>query len=588
MRSGFGFASPVTSVLRAALGLRRPRLPARFGGSRFEDGIDGHFERSMFSAAKSFEGLAVLEAAARKTGLAGVAPGAERARIPARGALVIAVENALSARMLIALGDSIGATRRDVRLWPDRAQPWWQALEALCLDGENDEACADAARAWLGAGGALIASLGVLVRAQSSSPDRARPRSGDGLVPAGEERHRTPLGEALALGAKISPSALTPLPVRRIWGQPAACLSLPAALVFGDPIDAGRFDGLASENQRTRFLRLRFERLGRRASALSTPLANRPPAPHRVLAPIVARGDQGWMEAEIAALSPAERIVPHERFVVAAVRAPRIPALLREIGRLREITFRAVGEGSGNAVDLDAFDRSYTHLLVWDRAAGALAGAYRLAATDEQLPVFGARGLYTSTLFDCAPGFFTAIGPAIELGRSFVGTEYQRSSVTLSLLWKGIGRFVVSRPGARVLFGAVSISGRYTTESRSLLARALSQTRGDDSLARFVAPRRPLRDGNRNRRRFDDLASLDRLSLIVADGEADAAETPVLVREYAKLGGRFVSWSVDPSFGGTLDGLVVVDLARTDRRLLAHWLGREHAAAFLARTANAR
>ena len=145
-----------------------------------------------------------------------------------------------------------------------------------------------------------------------------------------------------------------------------------------------------------------------------------------------------------------------------------IPNVLREIGRLRELTFRGAGEGTGNPLDLDGFDPHYLHLFLWSKAAREVAGAYRLGPTAEILPRFGVRGLYSSTLFHFSAELFGA-GPAVELGRSFIRPEYQKQYAPLLLLWKGITRYVASHPECAVLFGAVSISNDYNAASRSLL-----------------------------------------------------------------------------------------------------------------------
>src|SRR5256885_4994402 len=109
---------------------------------------------------------------------------------------------------------------------------------------------------------------------------------------------------------------------------------------------------------------------------------------------------------------------------------------------LRELSFRAEGEGTGKSVDLDRYDDYYTHLFVWNKPQKEIVGAYRLARTVDILPEFGVDGLYTNTLFRFKDDFFDLLGPAIELGRSFVRPEYQRQYAPLLLLWKAIGRYV--------------------------------------------------------------------------------------------------------------------------------------------------
>ena len=152
------------------------------------------------------------------------------------------------------------------------------------------------------------------------------------------------------------------------------------------------------------------------------------------------------LEAEVAALPESCWLGAQGEFRVGLARAAQIPALLDEIGRLREITFRAAGEGTGRARDLDAFDAYYRHLFVWHRGDRALAGAYRLGLTDEIRRERGADGLYTQTLFRYDERLLDRLSPAIELGRSFVRAEYQRDYAPLLLLWKGIGRFVRGAP----------------------------------------------------------------------------------------------------------------------------------------------
>jgi putative hemolysin len=386
--------------------------------------------------------------------------------------------------------------------------------------------------------------------------------------------------EQLVALARATGAALVPMAIAgSLRGAPWAAV--------GASLEAKQMDAAGDDAGAAQLLGWRLAAAASRGASASALAPSLERTMARAAAPVVARGDRAWIEAEIEALPPEAQLAAHERFLVATARAPRIPALLREIGRLRELTFRAVGEGTGRELDLDAFDRTYDHLFVWDRRERELVGAYRLASTARILPLFGAQGLYTSTLFRYAPGFFEALGPAVELGRSFVRPEYQRSSVALLLLWKAIARFVGAEPRAHKLFGAVSISAEYTPWSRSATARILSETRGDGALGRHVAPRTPLRSAGiaPSGLRTACFADAGALSALVAEAEPTGRGLPVLVREYLKLGGRFLAWNVDPDFGDALDGLVVVDLTRTERRILEFYMGKPEAGAFLARHA---
>jgi putative hemolysin len=179
------------------------------------------------------------------------------------------------------------------------------------------------------------------------------------------------------------------------------------------------------------------------------------------------------------------------------------------------------------------------------------------------------------------------MGPAIELGRSFIRAEYQRSYAALLLLWKGIGRMVVDRPQCKALFGPVSISNDYQTVSKHLMVQLLELSHYLPDLAELTQPRHPFRPpgmekltaGGRLNRLLNDSDMLDE---VVADLEPDGKGMPVLLRQYLKLGARFFAFNVDPDFSDALDALMLVDLTKTDRKILHRYLGVEGTASFLA------
>jgi hypothetical protein len=263
----------------------------------------------------------------------------------------------------------------------------------------------------------------------------------------------------------------------------------------------------------------------------------------------------------------------------------QIPGLMQEVGRLREVTFRLAGEGSGKAADLDEFDRSYLHLFVWNRQEGELVGAYRLGLSDQILPRYGKEGFYTTCLFEYPKSLIAAISPAIELGRSFVRVEYQRSYLPLLLLWKGIGNFLLQKPWYRCLFGAVSMSSRYKRLSRELLVAHLSHNYAWAEFSRLVRGRNPMRlaggNGDLPKGLSLKISGLEELSEIISDLEADGKGVPVLFQKYVELGGRFLAFHRDGDFNDTLDGLVLVDLPQSNRRLLEFYMGRGGAAYYL-------
>ena len=262
------------------------------------------------------------------------------------------------------------------------------------------------------------------------------------------------------------------------------------------------------------------------------------------------------------------------------LRADQIPNCLREIGRLREITFRQAAEGTGRSIDIDKFDRDYVHLFLWSTDSNQIAGAYRLAGTDV------VADLYTSTLFKFHEGLIESMSPALELGRSFVRIEYQKSFSALLLLWKGIGRYVARNPRYRLLFGPVSISRDYSEASRALIVAYLRHRCGNGDLARYVEPRRDFRAprlrGCDPRLLANLIENVEELSDAVADLEPDGKGVPVLLRQYLNCGGEMLAFNVDSAFSDVVDGLVVVDLMKMSKPQLEKYLGKEGAAGFLA------
>lgn len=287
---------------------------------------------------------------------------------------------------------------------------------------------------------------------------------------------------------------------------------------------------------------------------------------------------------ELATLGPEFCLIESGDLAVYLVRAHEAPHLQQELGRLRELTFREAGEGTGRPLDLDRFDRYYWHLLLWNKSKQELVGAYRAGSTAEILPRNGVDGLYTNTLFRYDPRFFQKLGPALELGRSFVRPEYQRQYAPLLLLWKGISRFVAKHPETPVLFGAVSISNHYSKASREMIYRFFEARRTDEELTKLIEPRRPFRP--ERLRRWDCSAlryavhDLEELSQPIADVESDGKGLPILIRQYAKVGGKILGFNVDRKFSDVLDGLVVVDLRQTEFGLLERYMGREGLARF--------
>ena len=281
---------------------------------------------------------------------------------------------------------------------------------------------------------------------------------------------------------------------------------------------------------------------------------------------------------ELSRLSSSALLVSQGPFRVYSVPARAIPKTLIEIGRLRELTFRAVGEGTGAALDIDRFDANYQHLFVFDESEGRIVGGYRLGFCDELLRAEGPCGLYTSTLFQYNAEFLRQLRDTIELGRSFVRGDYQRSPLALAMLWRGIGEVLVRNPRYDRLMGPVSISGSYGNAARRLIVSYLENLEKDVVHKRAVKGRRPPRDRLPADERAQILSvgrNLRRLGRLVADLDAQKRGVPVLLERYLELGGHVLALNVDPLFGHCLDALIMVDVPRAPESMLRRFLGAE-------------
>ena len=355
------------------------------------------------------------------------------------------------------------------------------------------------------------------------------------------------------------------------------------AMHIGTPIANRKLSSLATDDEVARYLRLHTYLLNKENSFAQV-VDESVVGQGEGEVPVIEAVDPAQLHAEVAAL-PAEQLLSESGDMqVFYARAEQVPWVMQEIGRLREITFRAVGEGSGKASDIDLYDSYYLHLFIWNKKAQEIVGAYRLGLADEIFGKYGKRGLYSHSLFRYSKRLLRAINPAIELGRSFVRIEYQRSFTPLLLLWKGIGQFVQRHPRYSVLFGPVSISNDYSSTSQQLLVDFLSANNSDPKLSRFIKPRSPYKGALKPIWRKAELAgmgSIDNVSELVALQENGEKGVPILIKQYLKLGGRMLGFNVDKEFNDCIDGLIMVDLLKTDLKVLQKYMSKEGAGEFL-------
>lgn len=372
------------------------------------------------------------------------------------------------------------------------------------------------------------------------------------------------------LAGLVSPALRTALLPREILNKRRHRVQV----TIGTPITAERLAAHQDDGELAAWLRIRTYGLAEDSKTANAPA---------VLPLIEPITPAGMIEAEIASLPPSATLVVSGEFRVLHAQTDRIPFTMQEIGRLREVTFRAAGEGTGAQLDLDRYDDHYVQLIAWNEAKREIVGGYRIGRTDEILKQRGIRDLYSHSLFAFGPRFLATIGPALELGRSFVRPEYQRSYSPLLLMWRGICAYVLRHPRYRSLFGPVSISSDYRGASRELLVRYLERSCSDRQLGRLVRPRRALRRRHPLAALGQDisrLTTLDDVSELVTLLESDGKGVPVLLRHYLKVGGRLLGFNVDRHFNEAIDGLIVVDLPAVADKVLQRYMGREEMLAY--------
>ena len=281
--------------------------------------------------------------------------------------------------------------------------------------------------------------------------------------------------------------------------------------------------------------------------------------------PIAAEVDVKLLLSEVDELRKNDQslLFSNGHFDVFCAPSRNIPHIMYEIGRLREITFREVGEGTNRSMDLDEYDLYYHQLFVWDQEAQKLVGAYRVGIGDDIMQGYGIRGFYIHSLFRIGRGFRKVLRQSMELGRSFIRTEYQRKPLPLFLLWKGILYFLIKNSDYRYLVGPVSISNRFSEFSKSMIITYIKKNYYNRKYSKYIRPRMKYNVPGYNIDEDIILESADNLQKFdrfIDDVETSGYKMPVLLKRYLKLNGQIIGFNVDPKFNNALDGLLILDL----------------------------
>ncbi len=259
-----------------------------------------------------------------------------------------------------------------------------------------------------------------------------------------------------------------------------------------------------------------------------------------------------------------KRIIESKNYEVFLAESDNIPHILTEIGRLREVTFREVGEGTNEEIDLDKYDEYYRHLFLWDTENNLIAGAYRMGMGIEIYEKFGIDGFYIQELFRFEPELYDMMATSIEMGRAFIIKEYQQKPMPLFLLWKGIIAMTLKFPEYKYLIGGVSISNQFSNFSKSLMIEFMKSHYYDPYIAQYVRPKQEykvkLKDSDKDFVFDASKADLNKFDKIIDDIEPGSLRMPVLMKKYVKQNARIIAFNVDPKFNDVIDGLMYIEI----------------------------
>lgn len=260
-----------------------------------------------------------------------------------------------------------------------------------------------------------------------------------------------------------------------------------------------------------------------------------------------------------------KRLLENKNYEVFLAKQEDMPMVVQEIGRQREVTFRAIGEGTNKSIDLDRFDSYYYHLFLWDNDAKVIVGAYRMGLGKEIFEKYGIDGFYLQDLFRFEPELFRMMSESIEMGRAYIVKEYQQKPMPLFLLWKGIVHTTLRHPEHKYLIGGVSISNQFSNFSKSLMIEFMRSHYWDPYVANFIRPKKEfkvkLNDADKEFVFDETQSDLNKFDRLIEEVEPGSLRLPVLIKKYIKQNAKVVAFNVDPLFNNAVDGLMYIRIA---------------------------
>ena len=280
---------------------------------------------------------------------------------------------------------------------------------------------------------------------------------------------------------------------------------------------------------------------------------------------VTARPTEHLIE-EVEQLKVSDAILlTSKNYSVFLADSQQIPNILHEIGRLREITFRTIGEGTNKAIDIDVYDAYYKHMFLWDNDAQRVVGAYRMGLGDEIYKAKGIEGFYVNELFKFEPELYSMLSKTIEMGRAFIINEYQQRPMPLFLLWKGIVHVTLRYPDLKYLLGGVSISNKFSNFSKSLMIGFMKSNYYDPYVAQYVHPKKDykvrLKDEHKDYIFDASKVDMNKFDKLIDEIEPGSLRLPVLLKKYVKQNARLVAFNVDPKFNNAIDGLMYIRIS---------------------------